>query len=98
MLIDSLQRKLMGYSLQDLACSKCKEVTANNMSKRCKCAGDFSTTIKVDTIAQLLKAFHGLADHYQMPLLQEQVMWMFRMNPKFAKQYEIDISDENSAN
>ena len=96
MLIDSLQRKMMGYCLQDLACSKCNEVTANNMSKRCKCAGNFATTIKVDNIADLLKAFHGLADHFQMPLLQEQVLWMFRMNPEFAKHYEIDISDESA--
>ena len=45
MLIDSLQRKMMGYSLQDLACSKCNEVTASNMSRRCKCAGEYKTTV-----------------------------------------------------
>ena len=36
MMIDSLQRKYMGYVLQDLTCAKCGEVTAGNMAKRCK--------------------------------------------------------------
>lgn len=94
MLIDSMQRKFMGYCLQDLSCSKCREVTQYNMAKRCKCAGDFETTVKVDTTAQLLKAFLGLARHYQMPLLHEQVTWMFKMNPKLAKRMDIDITDD----
>ena len=93
MLIDSLQRKCMGYCLQDLSCSKCREVTMYNMAKRCKCAGDFQTTTNVSNIAQLMKAFLGLAQHYQMPLLLEQVGWMFKMNPKLAAEKDVDISD-----
>ena len=96
MLIDSLQRKMMGYCLQDLACSKCNEVTASNMARRCKCAGEYKTTIKVDNIGEILKAFHGLAVHYKMPLLLEQVNWMFKLNPEFARHYEIDISDNGA--
>ena len=68
------------------------------MAKRCKCAGDFETTVKVDTTAQLLKAFLGLARHYQMPLLHEQVTWMFKMNPKLAKRMDIDITDAPESN
>merc|ERR1712110_625332 len=96
MLIDSLQRKMMGYSLQDLACSKCNEVTASNMSRRCKCAGEYKTTVNVVNIGEILKAFHGLAEHYHMPLLLEQVNWMFKLSPEFAHQYEIDISTANN--
>ena len=93
MLIDSLQRKFMGYCLQDLACCKCKEVTQYNMAKRCKCAGDFETTINSGGTARLLKAFLSLAKHYFMPLLEEQVVWIFRMNPSIAKSMDIDIDD-----
>ena len=67
------------------------------MMKRCKCAGDFITTIKVENIGQLLKAFLGLAEFYQMPLLLEQVMWMFKMNPKFAREYQVDITNDESS-
>lgn len=30
LLVDSVNRKVMGYVLQDLQCSKCKEVSQNN--------------------------------------------------------------------
>ena len=94
MLIDSMQRKCMGFCLQDLSCSKCREVTQYNMAKRCKCAGDFQTVINLNNTAQLLKAFLGLARHYQMPLLLEQVSWMFKMNPKLAKEMDVDVSND----
>lgn len=94
MLIDSMQRKFMGYCLQDLSCSKCREVTQYNMAKRCKCAGDFETTMNVNITAQLLKAFLGLARHYQMPLLLEQVTWMFKMNPKLATEMDVHLSED----
>ena len=95
MMIDSLQRKYMGYFLQDLTCAKCGEVTASNMARRCKCAAEFKTTIKADSIGELLKAFLGLSDHYNMPQLKEQVLWMFQMNPNFAQEYEVDITSSN---
>ena len=49
-----------------------------------RCAGEFQTTTKLDDIRQLLKTFQGIADHYKMPLLQEQVEWIFKMNPGFG--------------
>ena len=91
MMIDALQRKYMGYVLQDLSCAKCGEVTAGNMAKRCKCAGEFQTTIKSESVGELLKAFLGLSDHYHMPQLKEQVLWMFQMNPNFAREYEVEV-------
>ena len=95
MMIDSLQRKYMGYFLQDLTCSKCGEVAASNMVRRCKCAGEFKTTVRAESIGELLKAFLGLSDHYHMHQLKEQVLWMFKMNPNFAREYEVDIESSN---
>jgi len=92
MLIDSLQRKMMGFCLQDLACSKCRQVTQYNMGKRCKCSGDWATTINTKNLAQLLKTFHGLSEHYEMPLLLEQVQWCFKMNPKIAAEMDVNIA------
>ena len=33
LLLDAVQRKTMGYVLQDLSCLKCKQVKASNMAK-----------------------------------------------------------------
>lgn len=81
----------MGNCLQDLACTKCREVTQYNMAKRCKCAGDFGHTTKISDTAQLIKTFYGIAQHFQMPLLLEQVDWLFKMNTKLAAEINMKI-------
>jgi len=94
MLIDCISRRTMGYILQDLSCARCREVTQYNLAKRCRnkfCAGDFTTTNKIESIGQLLKTFMGVSTHYKMPLLHEQVLWMFRMNPDLASQFRVDL-------
>ena len=80
MLVDVIQRKIMGHCLQDLVCSKCKEVTfvklrgrirlrpqvtQYNMARRCKCAGDFKHTLAVKDTVQLVNTFRGIAVHYR---------------------------------
>ena len=70
----------MGYTLQDLACVKCRGVKELNMSKYCTCAGTFRTQQSRDDLAQLLKTFGGISKHYKMPLLAEVVGWTMRMN------------------
>ena len=37
--MDTVQRKTMGFVLQDVQCIKCSEVKLSNMGKRCTCAG-----------------------------------------------------------
>jgi len=81
MLVDCAQRRVMGFSLQDLQCSKCRNIAHLNMPKRCTCAGDFNTTVHLEDIRQLLKTFEGIAEHYKMPLLKEQITWIFKLSP-----------------
>jgi len=97
LLIDALQRKCMGFCLQDLSCVKCNDVTALNMARRCKCAGEFQTTVKATSIGQLLKAFLGLAAHYHMPLLTDQVNWMFELNPTLAKAMNMSLGPDKTS-
>jgi hypothetical protein len=66
--------------------SKCKEVTQYNMARRCKCAGDFEHTLAVKDTVQLVDTFRGIALHYRMPLLMEQVDWILNMSPRLPKQ------------
>uniref|UniRef100_A0A3P8VY69 DNA polymerase epsilon catalytic subunit n=1 Tax=Cynoglossus semilaevis TaxID=244447 RepID=A0A3P8VY69_CYNSE len=56
-LVETLQKKLMSYTLQDLVCNKCKGVKEANMPLYCACAGDFDLTsspMNIETIDWLM--------------------------------------------
>lgn len=74
-LIDACHRKIMGYTLQDLQCLKCKEIKMMNLTTHCGCAGKFKTLNPAKELIKLLKTFDSIADHYGMPLLKEIVQW-----------------------
>jgi hypothetical protein len=63
-----------------------------NMARRCKCAGQLQHTTSLATTAQLVNTFRGIAEHFHMPLLLEQVNWIFQMNPKIAAEMKMKIS------
>jgi DNA polymerase epsilon subunit 1 len=52
-----------------------------NMTEHCSCAGEFQTLISRDHLAVHLKIFHGIAQHFKMPLLLETVEFNVKMNP-----------------
>ena len=79
-LIDAIQRKVMGYTLQDLQCLKCKEIKMMNLTSHCSCAGKFKTLIDAKELTKLLKTFKSIATHYGMPLLKEVVQWNIKMS------------------
>lgn len=72
-LLDVLQRKIMSYTLQDLRCTRCKEIKRDNVAALCSCAGTFDTLINADDLRQLLKTFETVAENHQMNLLKDQV-------------------------
>ena len=80
LLLDAIQRRTMGYVLQDLTCLKCGQVKASNMAKHCTCAGKFVTMQSTKELEQLLHTFASIASHYRMPLLLEVVEMTLRMN------------------
>lgn len=44
-LVDLLNRRIVGYQLQDLKCKKCKMVKNSTVSRYCDCTGLFVQTI-----------------------------------------------------
>lgn len=72
-LLDVVQRKIMSYTLQDLRCTRCKEIKRENVAALCNCAGSFETLISARDLRQLLRTFATVAENHQMLLLQEQV-------------------------
>lgn len=80
-LIDMVQKQSMAFVLQDLKCVKCLGVNATNMSRYCKCAGNFSYTLSLDEFFNKLKTFRNVARHYKLALLEETVNWIMQKNP-----------------
>jgi len=80
-LTDSLQRSAMGYTLQDLKCTKCNEVKQGNMAANCSCGGYFVNSITASSFAKKLKIFQKIAKHYKMDQLKEMVEWIKKRNP-----------------
>lgn len=70
-LIETLNRKLMSYTLQDLQCTRCQQIKQDNILEYCACAGAYKTLIKPGDIQALMKTFNLVADEYSMVLLKE---------------------------
>ncbi|XP_026299077.1 DNA polymerase epsilon catalytic subunit A [Apis mellifera] len=71
LLIDLLNRKSMGYILQDLQCCKCKEIKRENMNELCSCSGNFKTLIPKDEIVKFMKICKSVARKCDMETLME---------------------------
>ncbi len=54
-LVDALQRKTMGFVLQDLQCRKCRGVKELNMAAVCSCAGSFATSVRHSDLTVTLR-------------------------------------------
>ena len=61
----------MSYGLQDLRCTRCKEIKRENMALVCSCAGKFETLISSSDVRSLLKTFGKVAEYHKMELLDE---------------------------
>lgn len=72
-LLDVIHRKIMSYTLQDLRCTRCKEIKRDNMAELCSCAGTFDTLIDAQKLRQLLRTFLDVAETHQMHLLKDEV-------------------------
>lgn len=70
-LIDRLNRKSMGYVLQDLQCRKCKEIKRENMNLLCSCSGEYDNLISRDEIITFINICKSIASKCKMTILTE---------------------------
>ncbi|XP_067207203.1 DNA polymerase epsilon catalytic subunit 1 isoform X2 [Linepithema humile] len=73
LLIDKLNRKSMGYILQDQQCRKCKEIKRENMNLLCSCSGEYDNLIPYDEITTFTNICKSIANKCKMNLLAEIV-------------------------
>lgn len=70
-LIESINRKLMSYTLQDVQCIRCQQIKQDNILEYCPCAGKYKTLIQPEDVQALVKTFNAVADDYSMVLLKD---------------------------
>ncbi|XP_037367272.1 DNA polymerase epsilon catalytic subunit A [Talpa occidentalis] len=81
-LVEALQKKLMAFALQDLACRKCRGVKEANMPLHCSCAGDFNLTVQTQVFMEQVGTFRNIAQHFGMSYLQETLGWLLHTHPQ----------------
>lgn len=72
-LLEVVERKMMSYTLQDLRCSRCKQIKRENLAEFCACAGSFENLISAGELRRLLGSFLTVAEDCKMALLKETV-------------------------
>ncbi|XP_033227375.1 DNA polymerase epsilon catalytic subunit A isoform X2 [Belonocnema kinseyi] len=72
-LIDILNRKTMGYVLQDLQCRRCLEVKKENIRELCPCGGDFKTMISKEEMIQFATVHRNVSAKCQMEILSDAI-------------------------
>jgi len=70
-LLEIVQTKAMAFQLQDLVCTKCRNLKGDNISNKCHCGGEYKLYIDYDEFMVQLTTFKHIAKYYNMKLLDE---------------------------
>lgn len=69
-LIDLVRRLRTQFQLQDLRCTKCKEIKSDSLSLLCKCGGTYAHTIPKAQSRRKLRTILNVAIFHNLPLLR----------------------------
>ncbi|ORX90877.1 putative DNA polymerase epsilon catalytic subunit A [Basidiobolus meristosporus CBS 931.73] len=75
-LVENIQRKTTAYQLQDLKCSKCRLVKAENLTEYCQCSGNFVLTQSRKELNKQLTVLRNIAKLHELEFLGEVVEWL----------------------
>jgi DNA polymerase epsilon subunit 1 len=56
----------MAFQLQDLVCSKCGNVKADNMALSCPCSGVYVNKLSAASYHQKLRTFANIAEYHNV--------------------------------
>eukprot|EP00250_Pteridium_aquilinum_P003833 c14110_g1_i1 orf=789-5363(-) len=75
-LIQVVRQRERLYHLQDLVCSKCRQVKASHLAEQCACAGAFKCSETFASFQERMRVFLNIALYHEFELLQEFVAWI----------------------
>ncbi|KAG8956944.1 DNA polymerase epsilon catalytic subunit [Tulasnella sp. 419] len=70
-LIDIVRKTVTSFQLQDLKCSKCKQIKSDNMSLYCNCSGSYQFTAAKADVRRRLRTIVNVATFHGLTLLKE---------------------------
>ncbi|GAA5968501.1 hypothetical protein JCM11641_007661 [Rhodosporidiobolus odoratus] len=76
LVIDSLQRRLVSYQLQDLRCGKCKTMKSENLRSTCDCSGQYQMSETRQDLAKRLQVTANVAAFHRLATLTSAVDWL----------------------
>ncbi|KAI8587396.1 hypothetical protein BDZ88DRAFT_240684 [Geranomyces variabilis] len=75
-LVDVVQRRLAAWQQQDVKCSRCRMVKAEELREHCaSCSGLVHTEWSRDEFVRRMKVFGNIAQFHDMMLLKEVIEW-----------------------
>ncbi|DBA81285.1 TPA: hypothetical protein ACH3X2_006902 [Trebouxia sp. C0005] len=76
-LVAVVQQQERAYQLQDLQCTKCKNVSSGHLARQCKhCGGELKCAQPADVFRKQLTVFKNIARYHSFQLLMEIVEWL----------------------
>lgn len=69
-LVTLYRRMITRYLMQDLKCSKCGQIKADNLSEYCRCSGKWSETISYQEIEKNIHVLSNVSQAYNLQLLK----------------------------
>jgi len=76
-MVMQIQALLTAYQLQDLKCSRCKQVRGDELSEHCVCSGEWIGNIGIMEIRRKLGVFKSVAEFYRLDMLTGAVEEVF---------------------
>lgn len=68
------------YHVQDLVCSKCRQVKSSHLTEQCSCAGSFLCKDDPRGFLGKMRVFLNIAVYHQFQLLRECISWVLEIN------------------
>ncbi|MCO5564216.1 hypothetical protein L7F22_017874 [Adiantum nelumboides] len=79
-LIQVVRQRERLYHLQDLICSKCRQVKASHLAEQCACGGAFKCSETFVSFKERMRVFLNIAIYHEFELLQEFVAWILEVH------------------
>jgi DNA polymerase epsilon subunit 1 len=74
-IVDRFQHRQVEYQMQDLKCTKCRNIKSCNIPELCECTGNYELCIPASSLQHQLETMRNFAHLYHMESLKNYLSW-----------------------